>query len=294
MTLLLRDSINAPLIPPDTPVVAGYGDGKFIWSPSWVDGSNWWDLFPNAVKLVLVVDAAHSGDVLDVEVGDAAPADVPGWCDRFSRPGRRAPTVYCNRSTLPAVQQAVGGRRVDYWIATLDGTQDVPGAVAVQYIDTGPYDESIIHDPSWVGLNPPNTTEADGMGFLSRDVTAGTLDEVFARSDGHAVWGTFTGGAGQWESWTGGLTDLGSPQGAADLVTADGAFTTDPNGRRLNVRGIRRDGSRWIKVMNADTFGQIQDWVPAISGGNEFVPAGATVPPHKHPATLSGTTGDPQ
>ena len=158
MTLLLRDSIDAPLIPRDTPVVAGYGDGAYIWSPAWKAsggfpaGVNWWDLFPAAVKLVIVVDAAHAGDVLDVESGAASPADVPGWCDRFNRPARRAPSIYCNRSTWPLVQQAVGGRQVDYWIATLDGTTAIPGAVAVQYIDLGAYDESVIHDPSWVGL----------------------------------------------------------------------------------------------------------------------------------------------
>ena len=159
--LLLRDSIDAPLIPRDTPVIAGYGDGRYCWSPAWKAsgglpaGANWWDLFPRSVQLVIVVNAANAGDVLDVEWGDASPADVPGWCDRFNRPGRRAPTIYCDRNTWPMVQQAAGGRRVDYWIGTLDGTRDVAGAVAVQYTDTGAYDESVIHDPSWVGLEDP-------------------------------------------------------------------------------------------------------------------------------------------
>src|SRR5262249_20327614 len=120
--MILRDSIDAPLIPRDTPVVAGYGDGVYIWSPSWRDGTNWWDLFPNAIKLVIVVSAAHSGDVLDVESGDATPAEVPGWCDRFQRSGRRRPTIYCSRDAIAAVRQAAGGRVFDWWAATLDGT----------------------------------------------------------------------------------------------------------------------------------------------------------------------------
>ncbi len=168
MTLVLRDSINAPLIPRDTPVVAGYGDGSWLWSPSWLDGSNWFDLFPNAVRLSIVVFAPDAGDILDVESGDASPAEVPGWVRRFNRPHRRAATIYCNRDTWAPVVMALytagidpQGPAVDYWIATLDGTLDVgivaggKRPVAVQVWDTGDYDQSVILDPTWVGLGPP-------------------------------------------------------------------------------------------------------------------------------------------
>jgi hypothetical protein len=171
MALIMRDSIDARAIPADTPVVAGYGDGAYIWSPSWIDGSDWWALFPRAAQLVIVVSAAHQGDVLDVEQGDATPQDVPGWIDRFNRPSRRRPTIYCNRSTIDAVRQAAGGRAFDWWAATLDGTQQVAGAVAVQYVDTGAYDESIIWDAGWLGLPVPQQEETDmlldhGDGFI--------------------------------------------------------------------------------------------------------------------------------
>jgi len=163
-TLILRDSIYAPLIPADTPVVAGYGDGLYIWSPSWKDGSNWFDLFPNAIKLAIVVSAAHVGDILDIETGDATPTDAPGWCQRFSRAGRRAPTLYCNRDTWPLViaalkQAGVDPLSVDWWISTLDGSQSVPVPAGgkqpalIQYVDTGAYDESVILDPEWVGAD---------------------------------------------------------------------------------------------------------------------------------------------
>lgn len=172
MALVMRDSIDAPLIPRDTPVVAGYGDGKFIWSPNWRDGGNWFDLFPNSVKLVIAVFAQDAGDILDVETGDARPDQVPDWCARFNRPGRRAPTIYCNRATWPLVIDALAsagtnpaGPHVDWWIATLDGTTNVaipPGGKApalVQVVDTGAYDESIILDPSWVGLGGPEVLD---------------------------------------------------------------------------------------------------------------------------------------
>lgn len=57
-------------------------------------------------------------------------------------------TAYVNRSTLPQVEEMVhnAGISVYYWIATLDGTQEVPGAWAVQYTDVhNLYDISILH-----------------------------------------------------------------------------------------------------------------------------------------------------
>lgn len=145
--MLMRDSVNASLIPLDTPVVAGYGDGLYMWS------SADWARFTNNIALSIVVFAGDSGDILDVENGDASPSDVPGWIDRFNRANRRRATIYCNRSTIDAVRAAAGNRAFDWWAATLDGTQSVPGAVAVQYTDTGAYDESVILDPRWVGAN---------------------------------------------------------------------------------------------------------------------------------------------
>lgn len=155
MNLLMRDSTDPFAIPADTPVVAGYGDGRFQWS------SAGWARFPNAVKLSIVCFPQSIGDILDIETGCAAPADAPDWCDLFARPGRRAPSLYVNRSNWGTVRSAVGSRRVDYWVATLDGTQSIPGAVAVQYCGasdsndpcrtSGHYDESVILDPAWVG-----------------------------------------------------------------------------------------------------------------------------------------------
>ena len=142
---ILRDSITAADIPTaNLSAVAGYGDGLYQWSAA--D----WQRYTGVTQLSIVVDSSHQGDILDVEQGDATPADVPGWCDRFSRPHRRRPTVYCNRATWPFIRAAVGNRKVDYWISTLDGTTVVPGAVAVQYRDAGGFDESVVLDTSWL------------------------------------------------------------------------------------------------------------------------------------------------
>lgn len=153
MTLLLRDSVDPFAIPLDNlAAVAGYGDGAYVWS------SEGWARFPPPiVPLSIVINAASAGDILDVEMGDATPADCPGWADRFHRANRRRPTIYCNRSTIQDVRNAMGSRPFDWWAATLDGTQFVNGAVAVQYagsdITKANYDESIIWDASWIGVN---------------------------------------------------------------------------------------------------------------------------------------------
>ncbi len=61
---------------------------------------------------------------LDVEKGDATVADVPGWLDERARFGPGG--IYCSRDTLPAVEQAAGDRPHWLWVATLDGTTEVP------------------------------------------------------------------------------------------------------------------------------------------------------------------------
>lgn len=150
--MILRDSTEPFDIPLDgLDAVAGYGDGPWAWS-----SAGWARFPPSVVPLSIVISPADAGDVLDVERFDASPADTPGWADRFNRPGRRRPTIYCNRAMIGAVRQAMGARPFDWWAATLDGTlTGTDGAVAVQWkgaaLTGGHYDESVILDPSWVG-----------------------------------------------------------------------------------------------------------------------------------------------
>jgi hypothetical protein len=156
VSLLLRDSTDPFAVPLEgLAAVAGYGDGEFAWT-----SAGWARFAPPIVPLCIVVSADHVGDILDVENGDATPADVPRWVRAFRRPGRRRPTIYSARGTWSAIVAALesaglSAADVDWWAATLDGTADVPGAVAVQArgakLTGGDYDESVIQDPSWVG-----------------------------------------------------------------------------------------------------------------------------------------------
>lgn len=202
MTLLMRDSTNPGAIPTDTPVVAGYVDGIYSWGP------NDWARFPNSVKLTIACFSGTQADILDIETGCSSSLEAPGWCDRFNRPGRRAPTLYVNRSNWPQVRTAVGGRTVDYWVSTLDGTQQVPGAVAVQYIDTGAYDESTINDPLWIGGAMDETTFKKWVrDVLNEGTAAGQLSWAGTEKDTHDKVGQA-------------LTDLGQIQATCAQILA--------------------------------------------------------------------------
>lgn len=58
-------------------------------------------------------------------------------------------TAYCDRSALPQVARLVKEARIEvlYWVATLDGTVNVPGAWAVQFSGgtRSPFDVSVLH-----------------------------------------------------------------------------------------------------------------------------------------------------
>src|SRR5437660_130711 len=166
MALIMRDSTDPFDIPlPGLDVVAGYGDGQFVWS------SEGWARFRSPiVPLSIVISGDDRGDILDVEPGAADPGECPRWADQFNRPGRRRPTIYCNRGQIADVRRAMGSRPFDWWAATLDGTRDVPGAVAVQFagesLTGGHYDESVVLDPAWAGRAPaegsqPEPTDPD-------------------------------------------------------------------------------------------------------------------------------------
>jgi hypothetical protein len=126
------------------------------------------------------------------------------------------------------------------------------------------YDISIFDMGVFEEANPSSRTGDAGMGFLSRDVTGGTIDDVYV-SDGEARWGVYPGGAGDWIA-SGVTTNLGSPGDAKDLVEVTGAFTTHEGALRLNLRGVRRDGSRWVRVMDPVDFSTLLDWAVTAGG----------------------------
>jgi hypothetical protein len=167
-------------------MVAGYVDRIKLapWSPS--D----WALFPAAVKVEIVKKASsNAGHVLDVEPGDATPAEAPGWV-RMRRAAGADPTIYVNRSTWPAVQAEFdrqGVAQPHYWIAHYNGDPGLPtlnGITAVAKQHTANFRGVDINSVAdyWPGVDAPshrptpNTTE-DEMAF-GRVCPAGTNAHV--------------------------------------------------------------------------------------------------------------------
>jgi hypothetical protein len=136
--------------------VAGYGNGPNI-APIAA-----WNRFPGIPHVVIDVTGAipQAADVLDVETGDASPAESYVWLKQKIARGDSMPTVYCNRSTQPQVEIAtkelIHGKDYFFWIATLDGTVKLPdmtGVVAIQDKSAAQthahYDESIVYSDVW-------------------------------------------------------------------------------------------------------------------------------------------------
>lgn len=165
MTRTMFDAIIASNPPPGAPLYAGYDDG------SWPDAAALAARFPGAIVVRVTVSAGDDqGQVLDVEQGDATPAQAPGWVVRRRAAGAD-PTVYCNTSTWASVQEAFASAGVPqphYWVAQYDGNPAIPaGAVAKQYESNADYDTSAVAD-YWPGVDPsPTFQEETDMIMLS-------------------------------------------------------------------------------------------------------------------------------
>lgn len=139
------------------PMVAGYLDGSYVWSPAE------WKIMQNSVRVGIVVRATSNfGDVLDVENGDASPDQTGPWIEMRKSMGYLRPTVYCSLNTVPAVRIGTGkyvlGVDYDIWVAHYDGSTSpdtVPGPglpakfAAKQFLAAGRWDVSAVYDDGW-------------------------------------------------------------------------------------------------------------------------------------------------
>lgn len=191
MARTMYDSVTPSAIPRNAEMVAGYlAPSRYAWSAA--D----WALFPNAVKVRIAIFASvNDGHVLDVEPGDATPAQAPGWV-RMRRAAGVDPTVYCNYSTWPSVRAEFDRQKVaqpHYWIAKYDGAaQMIPGAVAKQYANPplhgrGHFDLSIVAD-HWPGVD---TTRRDNDMELTDRADWEKVNDLGPAYVGHKFLGTW-------------------------------------------------------------------------------------------------------
>ena len=139
------DSVTVSNLPSGLPLYGAYVNG---WYRNYDECRA---RFPGATVLGISVLAANVGDVLDVELGDATPAQAPGWVAARRAAGHGGPIVYCSLAIWPEVQAAfrsAGILEPGYWIAAYpgNGAQLYPGSVGHQYQDVGPYDLSVFVD----------------------------------------------------------------------------------------------------------------------------------------------------
>jgi hypothetical protein len=190
---------DADVIPTSAQLVAGYIDGDYVWTAA--D----WARFPHSVHVAIAVrSTTNGGQVLDVETGNASPAESVTWV-KMRRGAGTDPTVYCSESTWSSVRSEFQGSSVTephYWIASYDGNTAIPsGAIAHQYESTANWDLSSVAD-YWPGVDPapapapkPDTEEdvmqqieptADHPGEYAYGVPSGKTSVSFV-ADGYGL-----------------------------------------------------------------------------------------------------------
>lgn len=88
------DSVDVSQIPRAARAVAGYVGGN------WPTYQALTVAFPKAHKLSIAISATEDAACLDIETGDATPAEAPGWVRRQRDNGLERPTCYGSVSVV--------------------------------------------------------------------------------------------------------------------------------------------------------------------------------------------------
>jgi hypothetical protein len=176
--ITMYDSVDLNQFPSNPEAVAGYVGGL------WPTESPLVLKFPHARHKSVAVNASEDADILDIENGDAVPADAPAWFNRQKARGAHLPGFYADLSTMPSVIDALnraGIARNEYtlWLAHYTGVQPAApfelGVDAVQFTDHSMdrnLDQSVTIDSFWGTSAPPikNTVHYDWFDKTPRRV----------------------------------------------------------------------------------------------------------------------------
>jgi hypothetical protein len=112
----MYDSVTVSEIPVNAKAVAGYVGGR------WPTFHTLVHTHPRAKRLSIAVASTYDAECLDIEQGDAEPADAPIWVHRQHQRGVKRPVVYASASQMDAVLRALAmhgikRKRVRVWTA---------------------------------------------------------------------------------------------------------------------------------------------------------------------------------
>lgn len=219
MTRKMADSVDVANLPDGFDLYAAYVDGNY---KNYVQAVARFGL--NVVGIA-VFSTTNMGTVGDCESGDMTPQTAVQWAV-MRRAAGVDPTIYCSEALWPTVQQAfidAGVPEPHWWIAGYPGSVGdalYPGSVAHQWIDRGPYDESVVAD-YWPGVDPTPQPQETGMA-ITADFAHGGQDHVIQASLG-SLWH-------KWTPFTSAQNEtLAGPQGGTAAGCANFVVTVAGN-----------------------------------------------------------------
>lgn len=123
--ITMFDTVDTALLPAGF-AYAGYSDGRFA------NLNQIHARFPQAQVLTIAVFAKDDAECLDVETGDATPAQAAGWVTRQLSRGVKRPCLYASASVMSQVLSAmkeagVSRNLLRLWSAHYTGTPHICG-----------------------------------------------------------------------------------------------------------------------------------------------------------------------
>ena len=123
----MYDATDTSQIPADAAAVAGYTGGR------WPTFGQLTTRFPHAHILSIAISADEDADALDIETGDATPADAAAWYERQKARGVARPCLYASASVMQAdvvpviTASGIGRSAVRLWSAHYTGSPHICG-----------------------------------------------------------------------------------------------------------------------------------------------------------------------
>lgn len=162
---VMFDSVTVSEIPADARAAAGYVGGSW---PTFSSG-DLRERCPHARLVSVAVASRFNAECLDVEPGDASPADAPGWVKRQHERGVERPIVYAAASEMNAVLEELDNAGIhpdEYrvWTAHTGNGKHICGPSTCGLIPVKAHgtqwtftsggrnlDESVLRPAFWVG-----------------------------------------------------------------------------------------------------------------------------------------------